>query len=67
MEIISHMPMKNAKVNAEMASREKPKIVGPTPAACIIAELKIMALTTIAKAMRLLERSISFVNSGRLT
>src|ERR1700690_846887 len=42
-------------------------MVGRTPVACIIAELRIMGLTIIAKAILLLALSISLMNSGRFT
>ncbi len=67
MDTISQRPRKKATTKVIRPRNERPKTVGKTPAACMIAELRMIALTIIAKAILLLARSISFINSGRFT
>ncbi len=45
-----------------MPRREKPRILGPAPVACIMAELSRIALMIMLKAILLLERSMSLIN-----
>jgi ABC-2 type transport system permease protein len=64
-EMISHIPSKEATPKATKPRIDMPYMVGPTPVACIIAELSSMALIIMANAILLLERSISLMNCSK--
>jgi hypothetical protein len=61
-EIISQMPSKKAKPNADSPRIENPYILGPTPVACIMAELKRIELTIRLNEILLLDLSISRIS-----
>ncbi len=61
-EMISQIPMKNAMTKLIIPRSDRPKIVGPTPVECIMAELTRIALMIKPKVIRLLERSMSVMS-----